>query len=318
MNMNLRLLTFICFSISSLVGLNLIPLSSSDAYNILWRKALEFGVPKPNKSEVCKEKTTVEEISDLAIVDCNHVYILCNSKNQSVSFGEGSYGRVVVLAVWKDTELQLQAFKYLELPIPHLLIREIDNSVFLQRSEHVPKFLGLLSIQDLLVPGFNQELAIFISKSIYVITLDDFIGSNIKYDWIDLCLRVSLALSDLHKKRHYFHGDIKPNNILVRLDDQGHVSIIFVDFGQSAPLGQATFLPFMTSYNLAYHMAPEVARGYSLSEKTDIFSLGFMFSSLGKLKSVEALRIIGEECTNESMMLRPSLDEIIERLRSIK
>ncbi|MCA9933114.1 MAG: protein kinase [Anaerolineales bacterium] len=83
---------------------------------------------------------------------------------------------------------------------------------------------------------------------------------------VTLLIQVLQALSYLHR-RGILHRDLKPANVLV--NEQGQVKVL--DFGLSTAVEHAKG----TSGTLTY-MAPEVIQGQSVSQASDLYSVGMM------------------------------------------
>ncbi|OLE53739.1 MAG: hypothetical protein AUG51_11580 [Acidobacteria bacterium 13_1_20CM_3_53_8] len=102
---------------------------------------------------------------------------------------------------------------------------------------------------------------------------------------LDIAIQVASALVAAHRVK-IVHRDIKPENIMIRLDD-GLVKVL--DFGlakptekrraeESADTEAATKVMVNTAPGVVmgtvYYMSPEQARGLTVDERTDIWSLG--------------------------------------------
>ena len=99
---------------------------------------------------------------------------------------------------------------------------------------------------------------------------------------LDIAIQVASALATAHQAR-IIHRDIKPENIMLRRD--GYVKV--VDFGLaklteapivSADTSKPTLLQIDTDTGMVMgttaYMSPEQARGLTVDERTDIWSLG--------------------------------------------
>jgi transcriptional regulator with GAF, ATPase, and Fis domain/tetratricopeptide (TPR) repeat protein len=87
-----------------------------------------------------------------------------------------------------------------------------------------------------------------------------------------LALRDALSGLSLLHRLGVRHGDVKPDNVLVRADGRG----VLIDLGCAAPLGARSDTP---SGTLAY-MAPELARGECADARTDLYAVGIMLREL--------------------------------------
>lgn len=91
-----------------------------------------------------------------------------------------------------------------------------------------------------------------------------------------------LALRDVHKQK-IVHRDLGPANILfIYQDPSKELRILLVDFGVSASLKGKSFLK--GSVGTPSYMSPELARGDSHNEKTDVYSLGVILYEMCELQ----------------------------------
>ncbi len=120
---------------------------------------------------------------------------------------------------------------------------------------------------------------------------------------MNLFLQVSKGLSHAHK-RGIIHRDIKPDNIMVTLDDDGNDMAKVVDFG----IGKAYFpgnqdeLANLTGtgeiVGTPYYMSPEQAMGQQLDPRCDIYSLGcvmyHVFTGTPPFTGVSVIQILAK------------------------
>jgi serine/threonine-protein kinase len=82
---------------------------------------------------------------------------------------------------------------------------------------------------------------------------------------VHIFLRVAEGLDALHKM-NYLHADLKPNNILVTMDNEVKV----IDFGQGCPIGHRK----RRIQGTPGYIAPEQVDRKTLSVRTDVFNFG--------------------------------------------
>ncbi len=114
-------------------------------------------------------------------------------------------------------------------------------------------------------------------------TLETFIKKNFSnynlYQKIMIMLNIALALEQLHKERHMCHLDVKPDNILIKVDpDTLVITIKFVDFALAKHNMQhdIAYKHYQVNTNLATRIyLPPEAKYYGLATTTtDVYSLG--------------------------------------------
>lgn len=142
--------------------------------------------------------------------------------------------------------------------------------------------------------------------------------------WVDIALQIARALTAAHAGG-IIHGDIKPENILLRRD--GYVKVLDFGLARSYEPGESAVssrhLPGATlpGGTLRY-MSPEQARGESLSPATDIFSFGLVLFELATgqhafqrdspAEAIEA--ILTEQApspSSKNSLVPPCLDSLI-------
>ena len=142
---------------------------------------------------------------------------------------------------------------------------------------------------------------------------------------ISIMSKLLCGISLLHQ-HNIFHGDLKPNNILVMfVNSSVHLKII--DFGCSSLISnfnERTFLELVENEEKKLicrcnrHTAPEVHYGYPRSKYSDIYGAGYCFSKLFSIHPVLAkhknLVSTMKRCENLDPYSRPSLSEIVQAL----
>jgi tRNA A-37 threonylcarbamoyl transferase component Bud32/tetratricopeptide (TPR) repeat protein len=123
---------------------------------------------------------------------------------------------------------------------------------------------NIISVQDY---GFDEERQPYITMELYESArtlVEAARGSPLSLQ-IDLLAQVLQALAYLHR-RGIIHRDLKPSNVLVT---QGRVKLL--DFGVSGERQQMSGLA-----GTLFYMAPELLRGESASEASDLYAFGVM------------------------------------------
>ena len=87
-------------------------------------------------------------------------------------------------------------------------------------------------------------------------------------------IQLSRSLAELHQSGWY-HGDLKPGNILAALNENGIPEVKVIDFGKASPSG--SIASSSGSFNLQY-AAPEIMLSYSeyAGPSSDIYSLALI------------------------------------------
>lgn len=78
-----------------------------------------------------------------------------------------------------------------------------------------------------------------------------------------------LKMSQFLLKYDLVHGDIKPNNIMIAKDDEENLSYKIIDFGSTTEIFSLNSTAGTPSY-----LSPERFQGESMSESSEIFSIG--------------------------------------------
>lgn len=96
---------------------------------------------------------------------------------------------------------------------------------------------------------------------------------------------VAAALAHIHS-RGFIHGDVKPANILVRVDEAGVMQPVLADFGSALPCGGAGRLCPWLHYTIGYR-APWISRSvteagepYAYNHASDVWALGCTIASV--------------------------------------
>lgn len=96
-----------------------------------------------------------------------------------------------------------------------------------------------------------------------------------------LANQMMFGLRAIHRSG-YLHGDLKPQNMMVHLDDYGRIAIKILDFGLADVLpeeihfGKPDFIVHEI-FQTPEYVAPELIRGGTASELSDLYGLGQTF-----------------------------------------
>ena len=103
-------------------------------------------------------------------------------------------------------------------------------------------------------------------------SVDRHLGSGRRFPWrraVEIALQVCRALQHAHQNG-VVHRDIKPNNILLRLDEEASVT----DFGIARALATSTRSKTTNVMGTSYYMPLEQWDGGSVDGRSDLYSLG--------------------------------------------
>ncbi|MFV0380544.1 MAG: Stk1 family PASTA domain-containing Ser/Thr kinase [Anaerorhabdus sp.] len=100
-------------------------------------------------------------------------------------------------------------------------------------------------------------------------------GALCKEEALDIMKQLVSATTEAHK-RGIIHRDIKSQNVLVK--DDGTIKM--VDFGIALAQGALQLTQSDSVMGSVHYLAPELARGESATEQSDIYSLGVVFFEL--------------------------------------
>ena len=139
--------------------------------------------------------------------------------------------------------------------------------------------------------------------------------------WAGTLQQCCEAVNHLHSQG-YVHGDLKGDNILFHHTDN-HYHPVIIDFGKMAKMECMTKYKLSSSAQHKYrryypHIAPEVVRGtHPKSPKSDIYSLGMVFSLICHHSVFEQLKQVAAKCIHEFPEERPDLERVITDLSHI-
>lgn len=96
---------------------------------------------------------------------------------------------------------------------------------------------------------------------------------------LDLAIRVADALDTVHAAG-VLHLDLKTDNIVLRVDDDGDLRPVVLDFGIARVLGSASPPADALPVGTPRCMAPEQIANDPMDERTDVWSLGVLIYEL--------------------------------------
>src|SRR5215813_6061663 len=195
--------------------------------------------------------------------------------------GEGGMGKVYLA---EDTKLHRRvSLKFLSTNFTqdHGRLRRFEQEARAASALNHPNILTIHEIGE--ADGHRFMATEFIEGQ----TLRERLQSGLEIDdALDIAIQVASALVAAHRV-HIVHRDIKPENIMIRKDD-GLVKVL--DFGLAKMMQRAQNVPVDSQIDTALvaktgagvvmgtvaYMSPEQARGDTVDERTDIWSLGVM------------------------------------------
>ena len=201
----------------------------------------------------------------------------------------------------------------------HLALKLLDADFsYVQRAALVREALALQTLSAIGIPapndfGRSTSGRLYLSRELVA-------GEHLS-QWLKeqkptetALLEIMCTLAELVGKVHragFFHGDIKPENIIIQ-DGQP----ILVDFGLSAPFNEAgTPAPGLTPE----FAGPELLQGAPLTARAEVYSLAatlrFSFQSIGVPLSEALEHVISRAHSSEASERYPSVDEYLSALR---
>lgn len=204
--------------------------------------------------------------------------------------GSGGSGSVYVAR--KDSTGKLCAFKVID-PIPrgdrHLLVETWDVVHGLNAVHH-PSVINIFDFGEAQLEGPNAtQMHDFIC---YFMTMELIHGKRLNsWAWdanlrslLNVLIQIADGLAVCHnttfdarsgvRRQGFFHGDIKPSNILVRAADQTPVVVDFMLPTVHAMLARGRDSVSTSDFGTPGYMAPEQAEDGHLSQAADVFAFG--------------------------------------------
>ena len=151
------------------------------------------------------------------------------------------------------------------------------------------------------------------------INLSDISTENTSINWTHLLSGLCSGIRHLHDKVKILHNDIKSNNVVLDGHNLAQAEAVLVDFGKATDLCSPKTYRTPADKKKFPHLAPELGQSNGKqSNKSDIYSLGFMIRSL-KYKFVSFPLIfvnLYRSCLRSNPSLRPTVGDVCEQLDS--
>lgn len=162
----------------------------------------------------------------------------------------------------------------------------LGNKEFIRRFKNESKAIAVLSHPNIVKVydvSFGTKIQYIVMEYIDGITLKEFISQQKVIEWKDAVYFIHQILSALQHahSKGVIHRDIKPQNIMLLKDG----TIKVTDFGIARFSRNETQTMTDRAIGSVHYISPEQAKGSSIDEKADIYSVGVMLYEMltGKL-----------------------------------
>lgn len=222
----------------------------------------------------------------------------------------GNMSTVYLCIDVNSENLDMVAVKLFNKTITNSNTEELQNKIFYREVETLER-IDHFNIVKILDKGYDEK-----SES-YFIVLEYVEGKNINeifdklctydfYEKFDLIEQILIAVEYLHKK-NIIHRDLKPSNIMITNENK----IKLIDFGISKI--KDTFYNEFTVVNFATpkYAAPEQLIGESVTNKSDIYSLGIIFYEIFSGCKIQSVNDV--YTNNLDISIKPIIEKMIEK-----
>ena len=240
--------------------------------------------------------------------------------NEFVIVGNGGYANVYLCRIKTTGQLvvlKLNAIKSMSLD---KLVTECVIQYKLNSTGKVPYTHGLVAVQQSdrfmqlgIVSEFVGNRHTYEGKTLARLMQEETSKNSMgKKEWLELGLRVIECLQALQKHK-IVHGDLKPDNILLRKRLGDWIPLI-ADFGLSAYKERAVHKNIRESQALEFlvkfpYIPPEYVYERKLTMASDVFSLGILLDMIGDISGLNMETIV-YLCCKSNVKERAKLDEV--------
>ena len=213
--------------------------------------------------------------------------------------GRGSYG-VAYKGILRrsdrthETAVAIKCIK--DIHNPHIIRATITELKIL----HFLRVMKIAQVQYLYGAIFDEEKQLplkvvtwCVGKDRESTTLSTVLSRDKKFEFtfvefLKFCHSLCCGLLSVHKQG-ILHNDLKPNNVLIRLEDS---SARIIDFGRSCLLHNAKRKSAKRDQSVVYWIAPEVNNcSFAPSVYSDVFTLAYIINyGISKFPNVNRLR----------------------------
>ncbi|KAJ8043795.1 Serine/threonine-protein kinase D3 [Holothuria leucospilota] len=242
--------------------------------------------------------------------------------------GSGSFGIVKLMKHQSSGKLCAVKINKDDIEEPTVIENlqlEVGVLTRLKHLDCVPELFGVT------IPGNNSQVPVMVQEFIgdpktfrstmLAIAIEAKVLPPLKAKRV--ALRICEALRDIHSAK-LLHCDLKNDNIMlepgfVRKDNP---KVKIIDFGKAVKMDDKPRYQYNARDQMSWimkccsHLAPEVVRGekpYNVS--SEVYGLGVVLKDLSK-HFRGFLWQLGEECTDADYRKRPSVEDVIHKIKS--